>query len=58
MFDVSDEELRNLQPDIREEYWRNRFRSYMNRFQIYKADDTKFEMDLEYKQDKIYALLK
>lgn len=42
MSDVSDEDIRLLQPSLREEYLRNRFRSYMNRFQLFRTDDTKF----------------
>lgn len=44
MSDVSDEEVRLLQPALREEYLRNRFRSYMNRFQLFKNDDTKLDL--------------
>ncbi|WP_194847536.1 CdaR family protein [Candidatus Neptunochlamydia vexilliferae] len=36
--DASDEELRNLQPQVRDDYLRNRFRSYMNRFQFYRTE--------------------
>ncbi|MCB1080859.1 MAG: hypothetical protein KDK69_03460 [Chlamydiia bacterium] len=42
--DVSDEELRDLQPQVREEILRNRFRNYMNRFQLYKSETEKFEI--------------
>lgn len=38
MSDVSDESLHNLQPKIREEYLRNRFRSYMHRFKLYQSN--------------------
>lgn len=48
MSDVS-EEAQGLEPAIREEYWRNRFRSYMNRFQLYHPDDSHFELDVELK---------
>lgn len=44
MSDVSDEEVRDLQPRVREEYLRNRFRSYMNRFELYTSDNDKFEI--------------
>ncbi len=43
--DVSDEDLRQMKPHLREEYLRNRFRSYMNRFQLFTAEDTKFELN-------------
>lgn len=44
MSDVSDDEVRLLQPAMRQEYLRNRFRSYMNRFQLFKNDDTKLDL--------------
>jgi len=50
---VSDEELRSLHPHVREEYLRNRFRSYMNRFQFYKSNDSKLELNFELADNKI-----
>ena len=44
MSDVSDEEIRDLQPRLREEYLRNRFRSYMNRFEFFTSDNEKFDI--------------
>ncbi len=35
--DASDDEMRDLQPQLREAYLRNRFRNYMHRFQLYKS---------------------
>ncbi len=52
MSDVSDEEVRILQPTLREEYLRNRFRSYMNRFQLFKNDDTKLDLAI-FLQDNV-----
>lgn len=43
--DTSDEDLRMMKPNLREEYLRNRFRSYMNRFQLFTADDVKFSLE-------------
>jgi len=40
--DVSDKELRDRHPQLREEFLRNRFRNYMNRFQLYKSETEKF----------------
>lgn len=40
-----------LQPSLREEYLRNRFRNYMNRFMLYKADGTKFQLKAEVKDN-------
>ncbi|GAB5410899.1 MAG: hypothetical protein ChlgKO_00130 [Chlamydiales bacterium] len=45
----------NTNPKLREEYLRNRFRSYMNRFQLYRADATKFELDIQ-QHDKHLAI--
>lgn len=47
MSDVSDEELRDLQPHIREEYLRNRFRSYINRFELYTEDQKPFGLSID-----------
>ncbi len=44
MSDVSDRDIRLMQPSLREEYLRNRFRSYMNRFQLFRKDDSKFDL--------------
>ncbi len=46
--DVSDEELHDLRPQIREEYLRNRFRNYMNRLQLFVAE--KIPLRIEVKQ--------
>jgi hypothetical protein len=46
MSDVSDYDIRVLQPTLREEYLRNRFRSYMNRFQLFRSDDSKFDLTI------------
>ena len=53
MSDVSEEEVRELQPLLREEYLRNRFRSYMNRFQLYKADDKKLDLKINLENGKV-----
>ena len=45
--DTTVEVIHGLLPNLREEYLRNRFRNYMNRFQLYNADDTKFELNIE-----------
>ena len=51
--DSSDEDLHALQPKIREEYLRNRFRSYMNRFTLYKPDFKRFLLDIDIQGNKI-----
>lgn len=43
-FDSSEDDAYDIQPDLREEYLRNRFRSYMVRLQLFKPDDTRFEI--------------
>jgi hypothetical protein len=55
MSDVSDRDIRLLQPILREEYLRNRFRSYMNRFQLFRADDTKFDLNISLKGEQIFV---
>lgn len=54
MSDVSDEEVRDLQPLVREEYLRNRFRTYMNRFQLYRSDDKRLDLHVRLENEKIY----
>lgn len=56
MSDVSDDEVKALQPHLREEYLRNRFRSYMNRFQFFKSDDAKLDLNIELQNDKVNIL--
>ena len=45
MSDASDEDIRSMRPSLRDEYLRNRFRSYMNRFELFKSENLKFELD-------------
>jgi hypothetical protein len=37
----------------REEYYRNRFRNYMHRFQLYKSNQEKFDLKIELKQNLV-----
>lgn len=53
MSDVSDESIHNLQPKLREEYLRNRFRSYMNRFKLYQSSYTPLTLDIQLQGNKI-----
>lgn len=55
MTDVSDRDIKVLQPALREEYLRNRFRSYMNRFQLFRSDDSKFELSIYIKDHQIHV---
>lgn len=52
--DSSDEDLRMMQPSLREEYLRNRFRSYMNRFQLFKSDDSKLRLEAKLENGSIF----
>lgn len=45
MSDVSDEHIRSMRPSLREEYLRNRFRSYMNRFELFRSEDKRFNLE-------------
>lgn len=53
MADASNEEIRDLQSNFREEYLRNRFRSYMNQFQLYKSDDRKLELNISLENNQV-----
>jgi hypothetical protein len=58
MSDISDEEIRELQPEIRQKYLRNRFRNYMNRFQLFYGNEKQLELSAELKNNQINLLLK
>lgn len=51
--DVSDEDARTIQPAQREEYLRNRFRSYMQNFALFNADDSEFGLSIFIHNDRI-----
>ena len=53
MSDISDDSIHNLQPKLREEYLRNRFRSYMNRFKLYRSSAQPFDLQLQLVGNKI-----
>lgn len=53
MSDSSDENIRIMKPSIREEYLRNRFRSYMNRFRLFTAEDKKFELNAKIEDNSV-----
>jgi hypothetical protein len=53
MSDSSDENIRIMKPSIREEYLRNRFRSYMNRFRLFTAEDKKFELNAKIEENSV-----
>ncbi len=51
--DVSDAEIRDLQPRVREEYLRNRFRNYMNHFKLYVKEKTPLNLNIELQGNSI-----
>lgn len=51
--DVSDRDIRLMPPSLLEEYLRNRFRSYMSRFQLFHEDNSKFDLLISLKSGKI-----
>lgn len=51
--DVSDEEIRQMQPELRQKYLRNRFRNYMNRFALFSSDDKLLNLVFELKGNQI-----
>ncbi|NGX39016.1 MAG: hypothetical protein KR126chlam1_00334 [Chlamydiae bacterium] len=53
MSDISDSQIHELQPLDREEYLRNRFRSYMNRFRLYKSEDERLRITAKLTNDKV-----
>jgi hypothetical protein len=58
MSDISDEEIRELQPEIRQKYLRNRFRNYMNRFQLFYGNDKPLDLQAELRNNQITIQLK
>lgn len=53
MSDMSEEQMRPLQPLQKEEYLRNRFRTYMRNFQLVKDNDTRFNFSLHLEKNAI-----
>ena len=53
MADVSNQELSDLHPQVREEYLRNRFRSYMNRFALYDENNKPLKLFITKKGSQI-----
>jgi hypothetical protein len=49
----SSELVCDVQPHLREDYLRNRFRSYMNRFRLYTPDNRKLSLKIELKANAI-----
>ncbi len=53
MKDYFDDEIKDLKPGLREEYLRNRFRNYMNRFQLYTEEGKRLKLDIKMKGKEI-----
>ncbi|MBI3236824.1 MAG: hypothetical protein HYZ48_03885 [Chlamydiales bacterium] len=53
MSNSSDDETRLLQPALREEYLRNRFRSYMNRLQLFTSDEVRLKLKVFLKNNRV-----
>jgi hypothetical protein len=51
--DTTDDEIRELRPNLREEYLRNRFRSYMNCFQLYKSEELPLNLNIELENNEV-----
>ncbi len=51
----SKEELEDLQPHLREDYLRNRFRSYMDKFRLYTPDHQKLHLKINLQANTISA---
>lgn len=49
----SNDEVRDVQPHLREDYLRNRFRSYMNRFRLYTPNHKKLSLKIELQANAI-----
>jgi hypothetical protein len=49
----SSDDLHDLQPELREEYLRSRFRSYINNFRLFTQSGEKLDLDVELKANTI-----
>ena len=53
MMSESTDEPWDVQPHLREDYLRNRFRSYMNRFRLYTPNHKKLSLKIELQANSI-----
>jgi hypothetical protein len=58
MSDINDDETKELQPEIRQKYLRNRFRNYMNRFQLFYGNQKPLDLSIEIKNNQLHMQLK
>lgn len=50
---INDDELKEMHPTLREEHLRNRFRNYMNRFNLFTNDDEPLQLNIQLKGKEI-----
>ncbi|NGX56084.1 MAG: hypothetical protein K1060chlam5_00319 [Candidatus Anoxychlamydiales bacterium] len=49
----TDNELRKIQPHLREKYLKNRFRSFLNKFRLWSSSEKKLNLKIKLKNDKV-----
>lgn len=54
MTEVMDDELKDMHPRLRQEYLRNRFRNYMNRFQLVGENGQNLDFDIMLKGKEMF----
>lgn len=54
MADPGEDDSKDMHPRLRQEYLRNRFRNYMNRFQLFTEDETPFDLKVDMKGKEIH----
>lgn len=55
MISESGSELNDIQPYLREDFLRNRFRSYMDRFRLYTPNNKKLHLEISLQANSISA---
>ena len=55
MLSESGDEVSDIQPHLREDFLRNRFRSYMDRFRLYTPNNKKLHLDITLQANSISA---
>ncbi len=53
MTDASEDDMNDVPHKKREEYLRNRFRSYMNRFSLFNSNEQKFDLKIELQNNSV-----
>ena len=47
--EINDDELKKMHPNFQQEYLRNRFRNYMQRFELFTEEDLPFKLQIQLK---------